>query len=269
MWLKWWKLVTCKYIYSPTSACFVEESVLISKGLELLLLNSSASLENLLSTSSLLASKLFRRPCLDPELRITISDSVFSRRGLKKSSLGSRKKPMLFKALILLLGELLECSVFLLTNSVSTGSPFVRQFNPVMFTSEPRRLLNMPLDLKGLTFRSKMAECLAELRGKKSEFSRRKPRNSGFETFASLSTLRWDVMFFSLSLILTWVIDGECLSFGLDGESNLLGKKRAMSQSLSNVASSISGWVFSSLWTWLCADCCYFVQSKKNKSILS
>lgn len=192
---------TCKYKYSPASIDCVGEvtdpAELISIGLEFLRLISSASRENLLSNSFLRASKLSLNPCRAAELRNTISDSVFSRRGLKKSNLPSpRKNPMFFSALksfLVSLPEELGDSVPLLMKSVSTGSPFLRFASPVMPASEPLRLLKNPLDRSGLALlrSTKIAECRAELSGKKSEFSLLKPLKKGLiEILASLSPRR-------------------------------------------------------------------------------
>lgn len=114
--------------------------------------------------------------------------------------------------------------------SIKTGSPTFFLTKPA---SELRRLLKMPLDLSGFGLRSKTAEW-RELIGKKSEFSRRKPRKNGFVIFESLSIRRW----FGVEL---FGFSGCCLGllFG-DSDESFEGKNRAKSQSLSKVASSIS-----------------------------
>lgn len=267
------------------------DKMIESACLELRLLTLSASLANCFSTSFRRASSDSRRHFLASLYLSTISDSVFSLRGLmftlscsKATLLTATVDPSSFIVVVssrlpaVMSGSTCCC---LIMKSVRTGSPLFFLFNP---TSEPRLLLKMPLDRRWLAplLSTMMAEW-RELNGKKSEFSRRNPRKNELFIFESLSIRRWDLSLasscFSVAvllgrlLLLSWA--SSCLlsrtvvfcccccccetvsaALGkLESCWNFEGKNRAKSQSFSNVASSISS-ELSFLSVRLAADCC-------------
>lgn len=158
--------------------------------------------------------------------RIRITDSVFSRRGRKKSKL----RPLLVAADPLVVvdvvppplvtwswvtslccGGVLPTSVVGMslpnslprtTNSVSTGSPFTVLLRWKM------ALDRWGCDIGATGFRSlpKIAECRLDS-GKKSEFSRRKPRTKLRDSFESLSCRLWfSCCCWSPLAVLSWQI---------------------------------------------------------------